>query len=70
MFVRELGLTPHACIEGTRINHARYLLEATGLALKAIAFDSGFASTDHMRIAIQRKLGVKPNRYRENFAVC
>jgi len=50
-----------------RIDHARNLLEATELVLKAIAFDCGFASPDQMRSAFQRRLGVTPLRYRESF---
>ncbi|UAK24266.1 GlxA family transcriptional regulator [Sphingomonas nostoxanthinifaciens] len=67
LFVRELGLTPHEFVEGVRIDHARNLLEATELALKAVAFDCGFASPDQMRSAFQRRLGVTPLRYRESF---
>jgi transcriptional regulator GlxA family with amidase domain len=67
LFVRELGVTPHEFIEGVRLDHARNLLEATELALKAVAFDCGFASPDQMRSAFQRRLGVSPARYRENF---
>jgi transcriptional regulator GlxA family with amidase domain len=69
MFVRELNITPHDFVEGIRIDHARNLLEATDLALKAVAFDCGFASPDQMRSAFQRKLGITPLRYRESFQV-
>lgn len=44
LFVRELGVTPHDFVEGSRIDHARHLLEASSLALKAVAFDCGFAA--------------------------
>jgi len=67
LFVRDLGVTPHEFVEGVRIDHARNLLEATDLVLKAIAFDCGFASPDQMRGAFQRRLGVTPLRYRESF---
>jgi transcriptional regulator GlxA family with amidase domain len=67
LFVRDLGMTPHEFVEGIRLDHARNLLEATELALKAVAFDCGFASPDQMRSAFQRRLGVSPVRYRENF---
>jgi transcriptional regulator GlxA family with amidase domain len=67
LFVRELGITPHEFVEGVRIDHARNLLEASELALKAVAFDCGFASPDQMRTAFQRRLGVTPLRYRESF---
>ncbi|HWL67809.1 MAG TPA: GlxA family transcriptional regulator [Geminicoccus sp.] len=67
LFVRELGITPHDFVEGVRLDHARNLLEATDLALKAVAFDCGFASPEQMRAAFQRRLGLSPLRYRESF---
>lgn len=68
LFVKELGVTPHDYVEGVRLDHARNLLEATSLAIKAIAFDCGFASPEQMRAAFQRRLGLSPIRYRESFA--
>jgi transcriptional regulator GlxA family with amidase domain len=58
LFVRELGV---------RLDHARNLLEATDLALKAVAFDCGFVTPERMRGAFQRRLGLSPLQYRENF---
>lgn len=68
LFVRDLGMTPHEFVEGVRIDQARNLLEATERALKVVAFDCGFGTPDQMRSAFQRRLGVSPLRYRENFA--
>lgn len=67
LFVKELGMTPHDFVEGIRLDHARNLLEASGTALKVIAFDCGFASPDHMRSAFQRRLNVTPLQYRDSF---
>ena len=67
LFVKELGLTPHDFVENVRLDQARNLLEATDLALKAVAFDSGFAGPAQMRAVFQRRLGLSPQRYRENF---
>jgi hypothetical protein len=55
LILHDLGLTPHEFVEGVRIDHARNLLEATELVLKAIALDSAFASPDQMRSAFQRR---------------
>lgn len=66
-FITELSVTPHEFVEGVRIDQARYLLEATDRALKAVAYDCGFASPDQMRAAFQRRLGTSPGRYRESF---
>ena len=67
LFVQELGITPHEFIENIRLDHARNLLEASDLALKAIAFDCGFGSPEQMRSVFQRRLGLSPLRYRESF---
>lgn len=67
LFMKELGITPHDFIESIRLDHARNLLEATDLALKVIAFDCGFGGPEQMRSVFQRRLGLSPLRYRENF---
>ncbi len=67
LFVKELGVTPHDFVESIRLDHARNLLEASNSALKAIAFDCGFRTSEHMRAVFQRRLGLSPQRYRENF---
>jgi len=67
LFVSDLGMTPHEFVEGVRIDHARNLLEASDMALKVVAFECGFASADHMRVAFRRRLGVTPQHYRGSF---
>ena len=67
LFVTELGITPHDFVESVRLDQARNLLEATGRALKTVAFECGFASPEQMRAAFQRRLGISPARYRESF---
>ena len=66
-FVKETGLTPHDFVESVRLDRARNLLEATDLAVKAVAFDCGFAGPEQMRAVFQRRLGLGPQRYRESF---
>jgi transcriptional regulator GlxA family with amidase domain len=66
-FVSELDVTPHEFVEGVRIDQARKLLEASDRALKAVAYDCGFASPEQMRAAFQRRLGTSPGRYRDSF---
>ena len=67
LFVKELELTPHDFVENVRLDQARNLLEATDLALKAVAFDCGFAGPEQMRAVFHRRLGTSPQRYRESF---
>lgn len=67
LFMRDLNVTPRDYVEAVRLTHARNLLEATELAIKTIAFKSGFSSPEQMRVVFQKKLDVSPLQYRENF---
>jgi transcriptional regulator GlxA family with amidase domain len=67
LFSKELGLTPHDFVESVRLDQARNLLEASDMALKAVAFACGFAGPEQMRAVFQRRLGLGPQRYRESF---
>lgn len=69
MFTAELAVTPHDFVESVRIDHARNLLEATDLPLKAVAYDCGFGGAEQMRLVFQRRLGLSPARYRDSFTV-
>jgi len=66
-FVQETGITPREFVERVRIDEARRMLEGTSLALKAIAYDCGFGTPDHMRVVFTERLGVTPNQYRASF---
>ena len=67
VFVQLAELTPHEFVERARVDTARSLLESGDLALKAVAYESGFASAERMRIVFTRRLGVTPNEYRSSF---
>ena len=71
-FAREFSewaeMTPHEFVERARLDSARRLLEATRQPLKTIAWECGFASTDRMRLAFVRRLGVTPIQYRASFS--
>ena len=69
LFTGELGVTPHGFVESVRVDRARNLLEATTLAMKAVAYDSGFKNAEQMRLVFLRRLGVSPAQYRETFSV-
>ncbi|HWT98836.1 MAG TPA: GlxA family transcriptional regulator [Terriglobales bacterium] len=66
-FVEAMGATPHDFIEGARIDKARNLLEGSHLALKAVAFESGFTNADRMRLVFLKRLGLSPTQYRASF---
>lgn len=66
-FVQETGITPHEFVERARVDAARGMLEASDRALKAVAFDCGFGTTDRMRAIFNQRLGVTPFQYRASF---
>lgn len=67
VFVQETGVTPHEFVERARVDTARKLLESSGAALKAVAYDCGFGTADRMRIVFTKRIGVTPMQYRERF---
>jgi transcriptional regulator GlxA family with amidase domain len=67
VFVQETGVTPHEFVERARVDAARKLLESSGAALKAIAYDCGFGTADRMRIVFSKRIGATPMQYRERF---
>jgi transcriptional regulator GlxA family with amidase domain len=67
MFRAELGISPAAYVELTRVDIARRLLEESDAPIKAIAYAAGFGSTTTLRRAFLRKIGVTPLQYRLQF---
>jgi transcriptional regulator GlxA family with amidase domain len=67
LFHAELGLSPAAFVELTRIDIARRLLEDSTSQIKMIAYAAGFGSTTTLRRAFLRSIGVTPLQYRHRF---
>jgi transcriptional regulator GlxA family with amidase domain len=67
-FRAEVGQTPAAYVETLRIERARTLLEDGAQSLEAVARAVGFSSTEVLRRAFHRRVGVGPAAYRERFA--
>lgn len=61
---RTLGTTPAKLIERLRSDHARVLLETTGLALKEVAARCGFRDGAQLTRSFSRCFGVPPRGYR------
>jgi transcriptional regulator GlxA family with amidase domain len=68
VFRSQTGITPADFVEATRVDVARRLLEETHLPLKRVASASGFGSTEALRRAFLRQLGVRPTDYRSRFS--
>jgi transcriptional regulator GlxA family with amidase domain len=66
-FKAEVGQTPAAYVEMLRVERARALLEDGAESLEAVARDAGFTSTEVLRRAFHRRVGVSPAAYRDRF---
>jgi transcriptional regulator GlxA family with amidase domain len=64
LFHNEVGLTPAAWVEATRVVAARLLLEDGLHSPKQVAARCGFADADTLRRAFVRNVGVTPADYR------
>lgn len=67
LFSAEIGETPAVWVERARISAARLLLEEQGDVPKQVATKVGFASTDTLRRAFMKHVGITPAEYRKRF---
>lgn len=67
VFTHEVGLSPSAYVDQTRIDVARSLLEGSRMTIDSIAAKSGFGAARAMRRAFVSHMGTTPNQYRERF---
>jgi transcriptional regulator GlxA family with amidase domain len=67
LFEAQVGLTVGVYVERVRVEAARALLEGGDEGLPVVADRSGFGSTETMRRAFLRELGVTPGAYRAQF---
>ena len=68
LFQSEVGMTPAAWVEATRIAAARRLLEHGHESPKQVAAHCGYADADTLRRAFLRQVGVTPAEYRRRHA--
>jgi transcriptional regulator GlxA family with amidase domain len=66
-FADDVGMTPARFVASVRIEHARRLLEETSESLESICDQSGLGTTESMRRAFMRTLGIPPGQYRARF---
>lgn len=67
VFAREIGMTPGKFVELSRLESARRYLEQSTMPVGEIAHACGYSTTDGMRLAFDRNLGVTPREYRLRF---
>ncbi|WP_322027790.1 GlxA family transcriptional regulator [Burkholderia sp. BCC1977] len=68
LFRAEVGMTPAAWVEATRISAARQLLESGHDTPKQVAAKCGFANVDTLRRSFARHVGITPAEYRKRQA--
>ena len=68
-FRAELGTTPAAFVQASRVEAARRLLEATERSTAEIARACGFGTVETMHRAFRRTVHTTPGQYRRHFAV-
>jgi transcriptional regulator GlxA family with amidase domain len=67
LFHAELGMSPAAYVELTRLDVARRMLEDSEAPIKVIAHAAGFGSTATLRRAFMRRIHITPLEYRVRF---
>jgi transcriptional regulator GlxA family with amidase domain len=67
VFAEGVGTTPARYVEGIRVEVARRRLEESSDSIEAIATGCGFGTTETLRRAFARHLGVAPADYRNRF---
>jgi transcriptional regulator GlxA family with amidase domain len=70
VFSDEIGTSPGRYVERVRLAEARRLLETTSSTTDAVARRCGFGTSESLRRAFLRHLGVPPSAYRSRFAAC
>ncbi|MFE0510774.1 GlxA family transcriptional regulator [Streptomyces sp. NPDC058964] len=67
LFYEEVGTTPGRYVEQVRLEAARVLLETGDDSMPVVARRTGFGSSESLRRAFVRHLGVTPGAYRASF---
>lgn len=68
VFRAEVGTTPAAFVQASRVEAARRLLEASAMGTAAIARACGFGTVETMHRAFRRTVHTTPGRYRRAFS--
>ncbi len=64
LFTRSVGLPPHQYLKRLRLRRVQELLQTTGLAMEAIAAETGFGSVPHLTRAFSSQFGIPPAHFR------
>lgn len=67
-FREQMGITPHAWVVETRLEHAKRLLRESELPLLEVALAVGFSSQSCLNVTFRRRAGLTPAEYRAAFS--
>lgn len=67
VFLDEVGITPMAWVEVTRIETAKRLLQNGHDSPKSVAFKCGFANADTLRRTFKKYVGLTPAEFKRNY---
>ncbi len=65
VFAQETGTSPAKFVAAARLELARRRLEESELTLDAVARECGYVTSENMRRAFKRRLGLSPREYRK-----
>ena len=68
VFTRQVGTTPARYVASIRVETARRLLEESSQDLEAVSAHSGLGSSESLRRAFLKHVGVSPSQYRQRFS--
>jgi transcriptional regulator GlxA family with amidase domain len=69
IFNSEVGMTPAAWVEATRVETAKALLQNGHDTPKSVAFKCGFANADTLRRTFKKHVGLTPAEFRRHYPV-
>lgn len=64
-FKEATNYSPHEYVITKRLDHAQWLLYATDLSIKEIAYQTGYNSETNFSISFRKKMGFSPSRFRK-----
>ena len=67
LFIKHLGVSPHAYLNRVRLSCAERLLISTDLPITAVSAESGFNSTVSFTKNFKEKHGITPTAYRSRY---
>lgn len=69
VFLEEVGITPIAWVEATRVEAAKRMLQNGHDSPKSVAFKCGFANADTLRRTFKKHVGLTPAEFKKTYPI-